>query len=90
LPRFRFLTVQELLFEGERSIMAKPEEMYQCQSVNCGCIYDPDKGDRKGKIPAGTSFNDLPDTWRCPSCGAGKKHFRPLAGAGSTQGEGCS
>ncbi len=29
--------------------MAKPEEMYQCQTVNCGYIYDPDRGDRKGK-----------------------------------------
>ena len=29
--------------------MANPEEMYQCQTVNCGCIYNPDKGDRKGK-----------------------------------------
>ncbi|MEJ2222847.1 MAG: rubredoxin, partial [Desulfobacterales bacterium] len=25
--------------------------MYQCQTVNCGYIYDPDRGDRKGKIP---------------------------------------
>jgi hypothetical protein len=30
--------------------MAEPEEMCQCQTVNCGCIYNPDKGDRKGKI----------------------------------------
>ena len=31
--------------------MAKPEEMWQCQTLNCGYIYNPDKGDRKGKIP---------------------------------------
>jgi Rubredoxin. len=31
--------------------MAEPEEMYQCQNTNCGYIYNPDKGDRKGKIP---------------------------------------
>jgi len=30
--------------------MANPEEMYQCQTVNCGYFYNPDKGDRKGKI----------------------------------------
>jgi len=29
--------------------MAEPEEMYQCQTVSCGYIYNPDKGDRKGK-----------------------------------------
>ena len=58
--------------------MAQPHEMYQCQTVNCGYIYDPDRGDRRGKISKGTSFNDLPDDWKCPVCGASKKMFRPL------------
>lgn len=69
--------------------MARPEDMYQCQSTNCGYIYNPDKGDRKGKIPPGTRFEDLPDDWRCPICGGGKKCFRPLAGPGSTQEVSC-
>ena len=69
--------------QKEDNIMAEPEEMYQCQTVNCGYIYDPDRGDRKGKIPKGTPFEDLPDDWRCPVCGAGKKMFRPLSGPGS-------
>jgi rubredoxin len=69
--------------------MARPEEMYQCQTVNCGYIYNPDKGDRKGKIPAGTRFEDLPDDWRCPICGGTRKCFRPLAGPGSTKEAGC-
>ena len=30
-----------------RLIMARPEEMWQCQTINCGYIYDPDSGDRK-------------------------------------------
>jgi rubredoxin len=68
--------------------MAAPEEMYQCQTTNCGYIYNPDKGDRKGKIPKGTLFDDLPDGWTCPVCGARKKSFRPLAGPGSVLEEG--
>jgi rubredoxin len=64
--------------------MAQAEEMYQCQTVNCGYIYNPDKGDRKGKIPAGTKFEDIPDDWKCPICGGTKRCFRPLAGPGST------
>lgn len=72
--------------KGRRE-MAKPEEMWQCQTVNCGYIYDPDRGDRKGKIPKGTCFEDLPDDWRCPICGASKKMFRPLAGPGSAAAE---
>ncbi len=55
-----------------------PAAMYQCQVSNCGYIYRPDKGDRKGKIPAGTAFADLPDDWHCPVCGAGKKMFKKL------------
>ena len=55
-----------------------PKAMYQCQVSNCGYIYRPDKGDRKSKTPAGTSFADLPDDWHCPVCGAGKKMFKKL------------
>ena len=58
--------------------MAGMEDMYQCQTPNCGYIYNPDKGDRKGKIPKGTQFASLPDDWKCPICGAGKKMFRSL------------
>ena len=55
-----------------------PKAMYQCQVSNCGYIYRPDKGDRKGKVPAGTSFAELPEDWHCPVCGAGKKMFKKL------------
>ena len=59
--------------------MAKPEEMYQCQGTNCGYIYNPDKGCKKGKVDKGTCFADIPEDYHCPLCGAGKKHFKPLA-----------
>jgi len=36
-------------FLKEIEIMATPEEMWQCQTVNCGYIYNPDKGDKKGQ-----------------------------------------
>jgi rubredoxin len=68
--------------------VANPEEMYQCQATaTCGYIYNPDRGDKKGKIPKGTAFADLPDDWKCPSCGASKKAFKPLAGPGSVMEE---
>lgn len=65
--------------------MSRPEEVYQCQTVNCGCLYDPDRGDRRGKVSKGTHFKDLPEEWRCPVCGAGKKMFKPVAGPGSVK-----
>lgn len=40
---------------------------YQC--LECGYIYDPVKGDPKGRIPPGTPFEELPPTWCCPECG---------------------
>ena len=54
--------------------MAKDfEGAWICYTTNCGYIYVPSKGDRKGKIPPGTPFEELPEDWRCPVCGASKK-----------------
>ena len=41
----------------------------------CGYIYDPEGGDDEGGIPPGTPFEELPDDWTCPICGAGKEDF---------------
>jgi rubredoxin len=46
---------------------------YKC--MVCGYIYDPDKGDPESGIQAGTAFEDLPDDWVCPECGAEKSEF---------------
>jgi rubredoxin len=54
---------------------ATPKE-YVCQQ--CGYIYNPAKGDRKGKIPAGVLFEELPDDWKCPLCGVPKSRFAPM------------
>src|SRR4029077_18805717 len=46
-----------------------------CES--CGFIYEPEEGDPDGGIPPGTAFEDIPDTWFCPVCGARKRDFVP-------------
>jgi len=43
----------------------------------CGYIYDPEKGDPEGSVPPNTPFEDLPDDWTCPVCGADKDEFSP-------------
>ncbi|WP_456433922.1 rubredoxin [Thermosulfuriphilus sp.] len=48
---------------------------YMC-SV-CGYVYDPEAGDPINDIPPGTAFEDLPDHWVCPVCGASKEAFNP-------------
>ncbi len=50
-----------------------PPMKYMCES--CGYIYDPAEGDLDGGIPAGTAFEDIPETWFCPVCGARKVDF---------------
>ncbi|MDU1910738.1 rubredoxin [Fusobacterium sp.] len=44
----------------------------------CGYVYDPAVGDADHGIKAGTSFNDLPEDWTCPPCGADKHAFSEL------------
>ena len=46
----------------------------------CGYIYDPAKGDPESGTKPGVAFEDLPDDWLCPVCGAGKEAFEELAG----------
>lgn len=41
----------------------------------CGYEYNPEVGDPDNGIVAGTAFEDLPDDWVCPVCGAGKESF---------------
>ena len=38
----------------------------------CGWEYDPEVGDPDGGIEPGTAFEDIPDDWVCPVCGASK------------------
>ncbi|TET82272.1 High molecular weight rubredoxin [candidate division TA06 bacterium] len=43
----------------------------------CGYVYDPAQGDPEHGVTAGTAFEDIPDDWVCPVCGAGKDQFSP-------------
>ena len=51
-------------------------EKWQC--TICGYIYDPAEGDVDNGIVAGTSFEELPDSWACPLCGAEKSLFEKI------------
>jgi len=54
---------------------AKPAK-YKCQV--CGWIYDPAVGDPDGGIKPGIPFEDIPDNWTCPVCGAEKNQFSKI------------
>jgi len=41
----------------------------------CGYVYDPEEGDPDNGIEPGTEWEDLPEDYECPLCGAGKELF---------------
>lgn len=58
-----------------RSVALAPAR-WMC--LTCGHIYDEVEGDPDSGFPPGTRFEDLPLSWRCPDCGAGKDEFERL------------
>jgi rubredoxin len=41
----------------------------------CGYEYDPEVGDSDSGIEPGRAFEDIPEDWVCPVCGATKENF---------------
>jgi len=63
------------------SKMEKPEEgrrmtKYRCKI--CGYVYNPENGDSESGVKPGTAFEELPDGWICPVCGAPKDQFEKI------------
>jgi rubredoxin len=53
-------------------------EMEKWECTVCGYIYDPAVGDPTQGIAPGTPFEELPDDWVCPECGAPKDMFEEI------------
>ena len=43
--------------------------------IVCGYVYDEELGDPDHGIAPGTAWEDVPDDWECPECGAAKSDF---------------
>ncbi len=63
-------------FRGEEDKKDSSTPGYQC--AICGYIYEQEKGDPDGGIAPGTPFEEIPDSWTCPVCGAGKDQFKQV------------
>lgn len=50
--------------------------IYVCEL--CGYEYKPANGDVENGIEPGTDFEDIPEDWVCPLCGAGKEDFETV------------
>jgi len=51
-------------------------DKYRC--IICDYIYDPAAGDPDNGVAPGTAFDDIPDDWVCPLCGADKSNFEKV------------
>jgi len=61
--------------EADEAVSGSTQK-YECGP--CGWIYDPAVGDPDGGIAPGTAFEDIPDDWACPICGATKDASTPV------------
>ena len=59
----------------DKETKKEEEKMPKYVCKVCGYIYDPEKGDPDGGVAPGTKFEDIPDDWVCPVCGASKADF---------------
>jgi rubredoxin len=48
-------------------------KQYRCEM--CNHVYDEAEGDPDSGIAAGTRWEDVPEDWECPICGASKSEF---------------
>jgi rubredoxin len=63
--------------EGSMASTPSSADKYVC--TVCAYVYDPAVGDPDAGVPAGTRFEDLPEDWICPICGACKAEFEKEA-----------
>lgn len=66
---YKWLNQKENLTQREEERM----DRYVC--TICGYVYDPKQGDPDNGVAAGTKWEDVPDDWECPVCGASKDDF---------------
>jgi len=55
----------------------RTDRMKRYVCVICGYVYDPEVGDPDNDVEPGTPFENVPDDWVCPICGAEKTNFEP-------------
>ena len=60
----------------ERTGQEFPMRTWMC--LICGWIYDEAAGYPEDGIAPGTRWDDVPLSWRCPDCGAGKEDFEMI------------
>ena len=51
-------------------------KVWQC--MVCGYEYNEELGDEEHGLAPGTRWEDVPEDWECPECGAAKSDFEMI------------
>lgn len=81
IPALNFRLDLIMIPKNRQSLLIKKtvlEEIMASYECPCGYVYDPAEGDYENGIEPGTDFEDLPDEWVCPKCGAEKEYFEKI------------
>jgi rubredoxin len=46
--------------------------------IICGWVYEEELGAPEEGLAPGTRWEDVPEFWVCPDCGAGKEDFEMI------------
>lgn len=60
------------------SLQVHVEIMRTYMCVVCGFVYDEEQGLPQEGIAPGTRWEDIPENWKCPECGAAKNDFEMI------------
>lgn len=56
-------------------LLAKEVAMKRWECMICGFVYDEAEGWPDDGIEPGTPWEEVPEDWVCPDCGAAKEDF---------------
>jgi rubredoxin len=63
-------------FAKETCVNEKAYRNWMC--IICGWVYEEAIGSPEDGLPPGTRWEDVPDDWVCPDCGASKDDFEMI------------
>lgn len=69
-------TLRTVLDGIGRYVSDKDYKTWMC--IICGWVYEEEKGAPEEGLAPGTRWEDVPEYWVCPDCGAGKDDFEMI------------